>query len=272
MEWSKIKNIILLILLSLNGILLIMVVSQEVRYRSYQAIARREVQITLASSGVTLAGEDLPPDMDLPAVRLDQENMHTGADQAEALLGRCQREDESGGVRVTYSSGQGQLDSFGSGRFTAELSPGAMPVQGESLEEHGREVLEKLGFAGRLIERREEGEEQILVYCQLWQGDITIFNCQAALIYQGDELRRIEGQRVQGTGSTSRGEMITVPTLLIRFLSQRNESGRMFSRINAITAGYRLSGSRVFMLEPVWYVETDTGSYTLSGRDGSLLS
>lgn len=271
MEWSKIKNIVILILLTLNAILLVMVWGREYEYRTYQEKARSEVLITLASNGITLKADVMPEDSSLPTLQIDRESMRAEPEQAESLLGPCQQENESGGVRVTYYSDKGRMDTFSNGRFTIEFQPGAMPLGEKEPMLHGLEMLEKLSCQGQLVKRQRNGEELCLTFRQTWEGT-PVFNCETVLTYRNGDLRRMEGQRLYGTAlQTDQQKMITVPTLLIRFLGQRNESGRMFSQITSITPGYQFSGVRPLTLTPVWYVETDTGAYTLNGLDGKVL-
>ena len=94
-------------------------------------------------------------------------------------------------------------------------------------------------------------------------------------VYQEPVTQEETGGETLGEGddsdSSGQEETLTIPTLLVRFLSQRNESGQMFSQILSMTPGYRFSGSRPFTLTPVWHFSTDTGEYLLSALDGSLL-
>ena len=57
MEWSKIKNIVILLLALVNVFLLVLVVSQERRSVRYQEEARTEAVAVLAKNGFS-AGAD----------------------------------------------------------------------------------------------------------------------------------------------------------------------------------------------------------------------
>ena len=136
---------------------------------------------------------------------------------------------------------------------------------------HGLEKLSCLEFGGELTGRRSSGEEETLTFRQSLDG-VPVFNAVVELHYQNSALYTMEGQRIFGEVTLlEESDMLNVPTMLMRFLGQRNESGRMFSQIDSITAGYYLSGSRPYTLTPVWYVETDSGPYILNGSDGKVL-
>ena len=118
-------------------------------------------------------------------------------------------------------------------------------------------MLKLLGVTAELTAREQKDGSDVLTFRQVWEG-APVFNCEITLSYQAGSLYRIEGQRLFGSASASgTPEMVNLPTLLIRFLGQRNESGRMFSEIRSISAGYQYSGSRPYTLTPVWYVETE---------------
>ena len=60
MEWSKIKNIVILLLALVNVFLLVLVVSQERRSVRYQEEARTEAVAVLAKNGVDFLPERIP--------------------------------------------------------------------------------------------------------------------------------------------------------------------------------------------------------------------
>ena len=270
MEWSKIKNIILLILLLLNGFLLVIVMGQDQQRRSSREQALSQVLQTLEANGVTVSRSGLPQGSALYPLQIDRESMQTSQEQAEALLGDCEQREERGGVRMTYTSPAGRLESFSNGRLQAELEAGAVPLNRTVTLVHALSVLERLGVDAVLLSQEDGAQEQTLTFRQTLDG-VPVFGCELALTYEGGDLRRIEGRRFFGeTVRSGPSEMLNVPTVLIRFLRQRNETGRMSSEIRSLTAGYQYSGGRPYSLVPVWCVETDTGTSILDGATGAL--
>lgn len=65
MEWSKIKNIIILILVGLNVFLLALVAVRESKSARYQEEARAGVLSALERSGIQFLPEKVPADMEL---------------------------------------------------------------------------------------------------------------------------------------------------------------------------------------------------------------
>ena len=130
MEWSKIKNIILLILLLLNGFLLVMALQQELEQRQDANASLTQVLQALEKNGITVSRSILPEEKELPTLLVEQENLQTPPKQAQALLGHCSWEDEGGSVRLVYTGAAGRLETFSNGRFSAEFKPGEMILSG----------------------------------------------------------------------------------------------------------------------------------------------
>lgn len=270
MEWSKLKNIIILILLLLNGFLLVMVGGQQAQSHRFREESRAQAVQLLASNGITVEESVLPQELSLPVLTLEGEEHPVGRALALALLGEENRREESG-VRAVYENASGRLEAYSTGRCTAQLAEGALPLDGQDPLQHAQALLEQAGISTRLTARQTQEDGQVLTFQQLWDG-YPILNCQITLTYAGESLRHLEGIFLSAqTVSAQEEETLSIPTLLVRFLSQRNESGRMFSQILSMTPGYHFSGARPFTLTPVWYIATDTGDYQLSALDGTLL-
>lgn len=270
MEWSKIKNIILLILLGLNLFLLIMVASQELQSHQFRQAARAEAVALLKRNGITVDPDQLPADTSLPTQVLEEEEATADA-LALALLGE-ETVQQSGGVRAVYTSPLGEMEAFSTGRFAVDFTAEAPPLKNAEPEEHAAGLLQRAGIQAEYLDSSTAEGATRLTYRQRW-SDTPVFNTQIILTYENGMLRHMEGVLLPtGDGVSRQEETVTVATLLVRFLSQRNESGRMFSQIQSLVPGYHLSGTRPFTLTPAWYVTTDTGTYLLSALDGSLLS
>ena len=67
MEWSKLKNVILLMLLCVNIILLLLVGSQASQDKRYQAETRQAAQAVLEQGGIDFTLDEFPDDLALSA-------------------------------------------------------------------------------------------------------------------------------------------------------------------------------------------------------------
>ena len=89
MEWSKIKNIVLLMLLAVNLFLLVLVADQERKSAVYQEEARTGAVEILAAANIHMDMEALPPESRLHTMAVERDRT-TEDTMAKALLGMVQ--------------------------------------------------------------------------------------------------------------------------------------------------------------------------------------
>ena len=86
MEWSKLKNIILLLLVSVNAFLLILVGVQESRAARYEEDTRQAAVRVLEQSGITFGPERVPQEAGLSPLTVTRDR-ESEAIVAQTLLG-----------------------------------------------------------------------------------------------------------------------------------------------------------------------------------------
>lgn len=272
MEWSKLKNIIILILLAANLFLLAMAGVQERDSVQYQEQAVADALTVLERNGIKVAPEILPGQMSLGSMTVQRDRQLEEA-LAQALLGDCTRTDLGGG-RYSYESPTGSAEFRSNGNFSIVFSNG-IPVgagtEGEAV--HALSFAEKIGLSGVVAEQvREAGGTDVVLY-QTWK-EIPVYSCRINLEYRGGKLCSVSGQRLLGEPQPAGGqeELLTLPTVLMRSLNGINDLGDICSEITQLTPGYQMSnpaeGTR---MEPVWYIVTDTGVYQLNAITGVLV-
>lgn len=117
MEWSKIKNIIIIILLTVNAFLLISVADREWKSAQYQEEARLGAVEVLRSNRIEMDEKSLPPETGLLPMTAERDR-EGEADLAGALLTNAVKTGDRG--RDTY---EGDKGSAGSGWTAASASP-----------------------------------------------------------------------------------------------------------------------------------------------------
>lgn len=271
MEWSKIKNIILLILLTVNLFLLVLVVFRAERSARYLESARENAVGLLEKNGIAVNVEDLPEDTSLAPLSMERDQQQE-EDIAAALLGDVQGNGKSGVVRYTGEKGTARFSR--SGEFTVTLHPDAYPLGEQTVREHAVSVLALLDFQAEVLTVEEEDGQTVVTARQLWQGT-PVFPCTVTLVYGEDALLSIrEGScRLTGTPATSgTAEQMSVVTALLHFLKGLGGLGDVCTSLTGITPGYTFSSgfSDPVVLRPVWYITTDTGAYYLDAETGAL--
>lgn len=249
MRSSKIKNIIILMLLLVNAFLLVLVGGRS--WNSRQALretGERMVAI-LERNGVEFLPREVPGKLELPprraqAVPLDREG-------AALLLGQV-KQMEDGRVRTRFVGTMGTAVTTTSGEVEVQFLPGS-----GSDEAAGLDLLEQLGVTVEETGRSREGDVTTVLARQLWEGS-PMPDAVVVMTLRGEELESLSFRRMVPTGEApAAGETITAATALARFLEELNQEGYVCSQVREMYPGYSLSGTTAVTLAPTWYVETD---------------
>ena len=270
MEWSKIKTIILLMLVGVNACLLLLVGMQAGRGAFYEDETRQAAIQVLERGGIEFGLEQVPKDIDLPALTItrDRESEHS---MAQALLGDVTLTGESE-VRPSYTSQAGTAEFSMNGSFTVSFVQDRWRCSAEeTLSDASQACLEQIGFTGTLEQSITRDGTVTLTYFQEWE-DSPIFSCTVNMVWEDQVLTSMEGSRLAGTlDSSSTQALLSTPTILMRFLSSVSEGGSVCSRVEAMTPGYLTVGSgRSVQLAPVWRILTDTGAYYVDAVTGAV--
>ena len=252
MDTGRLKTIGILILLCVNlafgGILL----SERLDTAEGEAHTRTELAEVMARQGIRLSPELIPASLELPVCTVARERSLEDA-LVSALLGEAEATDQGGNL-WDYENENGWAWCRGGGSFEIMLLSG-----GGSLEEQLR--------AGGIRSRRE-GD----AYVCLMEG-YEVFHCRFSLS------QRSGGVYIAGRcllGSPVPGELpeSTDPaTLLLRFYDHIRDAGGIFSRIEELRVGYVLNtGASGMVLDPVWRMRTDGGTWYMDLREDRLVS
>ena len=269
MEWSKVKNIIILILLAVNALLLVQAVDQEQQYRRYREEAVTGAVEILRRQGYEVDSAVLKEGRRLAPLSAERDK---GSEErlAEALLGGVTRTED--GVRAAYQGTEGSGWFRGDGSFSFTFGPEAYRADKGEEGEHGRKLLSKAGYPCEVLEIESEEDSIKVTVRQVWEG-VPIFSCTAELTYRDGALAEIAGERLIGTPGLREEpeENMDLSTALIRFMNGMWDGGRVFTRIEAMTAGYQTaSAGRRMVLEPVWEVVTDVETMLVDGVTGAM--
>ena len=267
MEWAKLKNIILIILLLTNLVLLAFGASRRLQEAGILEQARSEAIRFLADRRVEVDEGQIPRQITL-APQTVQRDLTEEGELAARLLGGPVQAEARGAEVYRYYNEAGAVQFHSDGAFSAQLTPG-IPLEGKVRAAACQELLALLDFQGELL--AEEGDA--LRFRQTWGGG-AVFNHQVTVQIEGDRVTALTaGRRLVGRPAKdeSRGT-ITVATALIDFLNGLNALGDVCRRIDQVEEGYSaaasLSGSMA--LTPVWQITTDTGVYQLDLVTGEV--
>ncbi|MPM30997.1 hypothetical protein SDC9_77550 [bioreactor metagenome] len=271
MEWSKIKNIILLMLVTVNIFLLVLMVSRQVRSDRYTEDARQSAIEVLKQNGISADKDQIPWEKSLPPLTMSRDTEQEKS-AAAALLGECTQSWQGGVYR--YSGEKGTVQFSRSGEFSGTFSADAYPLNGTPMEDYALRCLSLIGFQGEVIGMVCQDDSVSVSVRQLYEG-VPVFSCVATLVYENDCLISISdgSRRLTGTPKTAVGtQSLSMVTVLLRFLEGTNELGDVCTSLESITAGYTFTSGLAdpITLTPTWHVSTDIGEYYLDGVTGKL--
>lgn len=268
MEWSKIKNIMILILAVADLFLLLLIAGRQSQTVRYEAGARSDAVAILKKNGVTVNPALLPEEMDLSPMTVTREADQEPI-QAAALLGKLTAENPDSSI---YEGEKGRARFYADGRFTVTFQDGAWPTDGGTPAECALKALSLLDFQGQVLSG--DGTEHPLLLRQTLNGT-PLFSCTVTAGFENGCLHTLEGKRLTGTPvqNAASTQPLSVVTILMRFLHLLSSSGDICNQITEITAGYVVTASSpvgTASLSPAWYVTTDTGVYILNADTGAL--
>lgn len=270
MEWSKLKNMIIALLVITNLFLFSIVLTQELQEDNQEQMARTSALEFLAEQGIQVAEEQVPQEIQLIPQQVTW-NREEEASQAQKILGPLSIESLGGDI-LRYYSDKGELRFYSNGEFSGNFPLGAFPHAEQSPEEHGAALLQSFGFSSRLLSVQSQGDTTLLLFQQLLH-DIPLIQCEAQLVYQQGSLVEIsQGKRMEGTLTPHLTPPITVATALMNFSTQLQVLGDVCSQISNIQTCYLMTTtlSAPGLLTPVWHITTDTGEYYLNTLTGAL--
>lgn len=272
MAWSKIKNIIILILLGANIGLLTFTVSRQVTGQQRLNTARADAIAFLQEQGISVTDDQIPRVMTLEPLQVSRD-VEQEAVLAAALLEGEVSVDSRGAEVYRYFNSNGSVQFHRNGEFSAWFTQGAFPLGGLTMEEHGKQILKRLNIEGEAVERIERTAVSSALFQEYWNS-VALLNCQATLNYENGCLISITGgRRLTGEPEAQNGasQPITVATGLMRFYNAMNQPGDVFTRISSITEGYIVTStiSDPLPMIPVWNIATDVGVFQLDLLSGN---
>lgn len=270
MEWSKAKNLILLILVLTNVLLLFFVAGPKTQSAIQNDRARDTAIKLLHAQGIAVNDALIPTELTLSQLNFTQDRSRE-EHLATALLGTVTPEDLGGGIML-YTGAEGAIRFHTSGEFSAEFLPESKSIGTATPQEYSLDLLDTLELEGEIYDVTLENDTTIIQIGQLWDG-VPLQGYGLSLHYSNNTLTSITaGKRLAGTTTTSDFPTITIPTALMNFATGIQTLGDVTQLIEQIRPAYIVSPSPSDTVEliPIWYIGTDTSAYHLDLISGKL--
>lgn len=269
-EWRRVKNIMIIILLLINGFLLVLVGSRRSESQRYERSALNGSIQVLAYNGIELR-ESAISARGGQAGGTTERDLRMENKIASILLGEEVEGTDRGGGLVTYATGRGQISIRAGGELTSRLEDQPYWYTSDP-ENHAASLMERLGVESRLAEAELLDGSGTVVYQQMLDG-VPLFSCRLCFVYEGGRLAQLSGNLLAVDSFHEEDvELLSLPTVLMRFLDDVLSSGDVCSAILAVEPGYRMTQSftNTIRLQPVWYISTNTADYYVDGITGEL--
>lgn len=257
MQWSRVKSILILILLLVDGFLIINIAGKYVSHSYRMAENAHHIMEILERRSIT-ADFDLPEAHTLPVLQIDRSR----ADEdrfAAGLLGKeLVRTEQPDGSTVYYESAYGELNWRDGGVVSGTLKPEdyKKPTQEEDARTYAKTILQRAGISAAL----DWNAEHLTVTASFPTAGVPVFNRELTLMFREDEIELMGWWTFGMPYITKSGNYVNfLATDALFYLISKNE----VTRIDSMQLGFLLSesgGGRVQMT-PGWRVETDVGAF-----------
>ena len=273
MPVSKLKNLVLLVLLLANLALLALLIPDRVNQQRGDAALRQSLCDLYAGQQVQLDPDTVPDTVTIYSLELAEDPAGSAA-AAEALLGQSMVQDDATRYQSVYRSDSGQCTISRSGSFRASLE-GRPAVR--DLAKDAKKTLRAMGFQYLSLSepQRLRAGFYTLTATQMVLG-VPVFSQGLTLTYANDRLVQLEGVFYTGAGTLTRisdQPCISAADALVAFLSARVDLGWVGSAVTGMTQGYvrsETAAAAAVHLTPVWRLETHTGSFDVNGITGEV--
>lgn len=266
MERSRLKNIIILILVLVNVMMLIALASTRIQESKARERLTSQLVVMFKDNGIVLDAEKIPTELP-PAGTVLHRNTKEERTMAVLFLGKSPKTDNVGGGIYTYSTSRGNATFRTDGSFDITGRLGSSHI-----EKLCRKFCSVYGYENlKLTLRNGKGQGKATQY---YNSDKCIVNCTVSFLIEGDSLISVSGTHIPNSNSQFSGKTVsmTAATALTRFLEFHRQSGAVVSKIKRIFSCYRLksSVSAPLSLIPIWRIVTDTGSYDINCTTGTV--
>ena len=255
MDRSLLKNIIIIILVLVNGFLLTsLLMRQTSAVHSRQQTEEQLIEL-FAADGMTLEKQAFSQKTP-PSVFALSRNPELERRVAAFFLGSSLIQEDQGGGTYTYTadSGVARFRSNGNFEVAGTLSAG-------DVETLCHNFCKTFSYDSLRFDLDDTGTGTATAVCIC--NDLPVFNCIVTFTISHGELRTVSGTLLpqEGTSLVSETVPLSAAAALTTFQNARREIGAVVSSVTELTLCYELQSSSALTLTPAWRITTDTKYY-----------
>ena len=253
MKTSRLKNIVIVILLLVNAFLLFLLLSRRAGERDSNERRVEQLCTLFEKNGVAFDRALLPDEETHLSLSLERDAAREEA-FASALLGTAESSDSGGGVsRFTGEYGSCSIRSGGTA--DALLS---RPV--DDPESFSKQLFKTFGYTF-LTSQLTDGS-----------GSVTGIRSEKGRLIFNASLTGVSGTFLPALDEGRRTDGLDAVDALVHFLDYCSASGVVCTEVRALDEGYLLqtSSASPLRLQGVWRISTDVSSYYVNCKTGEI--
>lgn len=262
MAASKLKNLILIVLLLVNVFLMSIVIPSQLTQRQQRKAADDRLAALFSDAGIAIGNDSIPARKAQQELRLVcGEETRTAA--AQGLLGeQTQQEENVGGL--IYSADGGYI------RFLDTQFSASIVTEAENPEQTAAALAEKLGITVHAVHSHGEGDATVCTVVPQMMG-FPVFSAPVSVRFEAEGRVLLDGTLLVESAlkRTQNTDTCTARDALVAFLDSRLDIGWLGSEITAVTQGWQ-ADSRSGLLQPAWMIATDAGNYLVCGSEKTV--
>lgn len=264
MERFRLKNIIILILVLLNGFLVSSLAQRRTAERDAFHRTAEQLAALFEENGMTLEPGAVSRDLPSDGVALARD---TALEERAAafLLGDALSVSDQGGGIFHYAGPAGEAFFRSSGGFEA-----AGTLAQRDVEDFCRDFCRTFSYEAPDLRLDEEGSG---VFTALGiYGRLPVFNCTVTFTVENRVLTAVSGTLLPKAGAPVSGEEpLSAAGALTAFQRMRRESAAVASTVTDARLCYELQTAGASMsLDPAWRIVTDTEDYFVNCFTGAV--
>lgn len=268
MARSRLKNVIILILVLLNLFLLAALFMRKSAENQSRQLARDQLVALFAADNIqidpALISYQTPPSGKYLVRDTAREQ-----EAAAFFLGESLTYADQGGDIYTYTG------SNGAGMFRATGSfdiVGTLGAPNQDAQELCRQFCKTFSYGTPEFRLDEQGNGTASAPAKF--DDLTVFNCEITFTFHDGALTMVSGTLLPAsyTESVSKADLLSSSAALTTFQQFRRENGSVVSSVSDLYLSYELQSSptAAMMLVPSWCIDTDTVQYYVNCITGSV--
>ncbi len=264
MDRCRLKNIIILILVLLNGFLLFSLAQRRAAERDAFLRTVEELVALFEEDGMTLDGGAISRDAPPEGVTLVRESALEER-AAAFLLGEFPTVSDQGGGIFHYTGREGEALFRSSGGFEASGT-----LAEENVEDVCREFCREFSYEDTDVSLDEEGDGVFSAVGVF--NSLPVFNCSVTFTVENYVLTSVSGTLLPQDGVPALGEQpLSAAGALLAFQRMRRENAAVASTVTETQLCYELQNTGAAMsLVPAWRVVTDTEDYYVNSLSGAV--